>query len=50
MTFTVQPRAMDYLRSFNLISDAIAYGRSLNKPFDVSVPSGAIVWTWEMRE
>ena len=48
-TYTVQPRNLWQLRNFAVLADAVAFGLKLNEPFDVSVPSGALAWAWEMR-
>lgn len=47
--YTVQPRNPWRLRTFSVLADAIAFGLTMREPFDVSVPSGALVWVWEMR-
>jgi hypothetical protein len=36
-------------RSFAVLADAVAFGLSKGRPFDVSAKSGAFVWVWEMR-
>jgi hypothetical protein len=48
-TYTVQPRNLWRLWDFPTLSGAVEFGLSLNEPFDVSVDSGAIVWSWEQR-
>lgn len=52
-TFFVQFRsdvsALLLRGTFAVQADAVAYGRSTGKEFDVSSRSGAIVWAWEMR-
>ncbi len=48
--FTMQPRC--YSRptaAYSTLEAALAAGRAISRPFDVSTPSGAIVWAWEMR-
>lgn len=47
--FTMQTRSTWIDRNFATVEEAVAYGMSLNVPFDVSVSSGAFVWVWEMR-
>ena len=48
-TYTVQPRNLWRLWDFSTLQDAVDFGPTLNEPFDVSVDSGALVWTWEQR-
>jgi hypothetical protein len=49
--FTVVPRsfpacAAGTVQSFDNLTDALAWGASLNAPYDVHLPSGAIAWVW----
>lgn len=48
-TFTVQPRNLWRTWDFSTLSDAVAFGLTLDEPFDVSTDSGAIVWGWAQR-
>jgi hypothetical protein len=48
-TYTVQPRNLWRLWDFATLQDAVAFGLTLDEPFDVSTNSGAIVWAWEQR-
>jgi hypothetical protein len=48
-TYTVQPRNLWRLWDFSTLSDAVEFGFTLKEPFDVSVDSGAIVWSWAQR-
>lgn len=47
--YTVQPRNPWRLWDFPSLSEAVDFGVTLGEPFDVSVDSGEIVWTWEQR-
>ena len=49
-TYTVQPRNLWRTWDFSTLPDAVAFGLTLNEPFDVSTDSGAIVWGWEQRQ
>lgn len=48
-TYTVQPRNLWRTWNFSTLPDAVAFGLTLNEPFDVSTNSGAIVWGWGQR-
>lgn len=48
-TYTVQPRNLWRVWDFSTLQGAVDFGLTLDEPFDVSVDSGAIVWTWEQR-
>jgi len=48
-TYTVQPRNLWRTWDFPVLQDAIDFGLTLDEPFDVSVDSGAIVWSWAQR-
>jgi hypothetical protein len=47
--FTMQTRIPYRCESFASIEAALNAGFALGVPFDVSAPSGAIVWVWEQR-
>ena len=48
-TYIVQPRNLWRTWDFSTLPDAVAFGLSLDEPFDVSTNSGAFVWGWEQR-
>lgn len=54
--FTLQTRDFPHYESFQTLELALAAGFSLRtfggprRAFDVSSPSGAIVWAWEQRD
>jgi hypothetical protein len=48
--FTMQTRQMFSVETFSTLELAINAGISLGVEFDVSAPSGAIVWAWEQRD
>lgn len=47
--FAMQRRDMSRVDLYASLDDAVASGLKNGKPFDVSVASGAVVWTWEQR-
>ena len=47
--FTMQPRQMFRVETFATLELALAAGFSTGSEFDVSAPSGALVWVWEQR-
>ncbi len=47
--FTLQTRTAYRVERFSTLAAALNAGRSLGVEFDVSAPSGAIVWAWEQR-
>lgn len=47
--FTMQTRSAWLAVSYPSIESARSAGFALGVPFDVSAPSGAIVWAWEQR-
>jgi hypothetical protein len=47
--FTMQTRSYSRVTSYASIEAARSAGFALGVPFDVSAPSGAIVWAWEQR-
>ena len=48
-TYTVQPRNLWRVWDFSTLQGAVDFGLTPDEPFDVSVDSGAIVWSWEQR-
>jgi hypothetical protein len=48
--FTMQTRQMFSVETFSTLDLALAAGFSTGSEFDVSAPSGAIVWAWEQRD
>jgi len=49
MEFTVQFRSTWIIRQFATVAAALDWAFTTGKAFDVSNPSGAIVWAWEQR-
>ena len=49
MAFTMQTRMAFRCSILPSLAAALVEGFALGVPFDVSSPSGALVWTWEER-